>query len=81
MPTPQLCCKSAVLRDKIRTAVEKYFERCRFDNKYHLGLGDIRLTIGMQEEILEIIADCDTLDANTNTTWRESVVVTVEASG
>jgi len=28
----------------------------RFDDKLHLGLGDIRMTIGMQEEVLRMIA-------------------------
>ena len=36
--------------------IKKYFENCRFDDKLHLGLGDIRMTIGMQEEVLKIIA-------------------------
>lgn len=43
------------LSDLLAT-VEKYFEDCRFNSKLHLGLGDIRMTIGMQEEVLKMIA-------------------------
>ena len=32
--------------------LKEYFSKLRHDKKFHLGLGDIRLTIGMQEEIL-----------------------------
>jgi hypothetical protein len=32
-----------------------YFESCRFDEAYHLGLGDIRLTIADQEYIINVI--------------------------
>lgn len=28
------------------------FEKMRFDPKHHLGMGDIRLTVGQQEEVL-----------------------------
>ena len=31
---------------------EEWFRRLRFDDDHHLELGDIRLTIGQQEEIL-----------------------------
>ena len=33
-----------------------YFKELRFNKNHHLGLGDIRLTIGQQEEILQIIS-------------------------
>jgi hypothetical protein len=33
----------------------KYFETLRFNPKHHLGLGDIRLTIAQQDEIVEIV--------------------------
>jgi len=36
--------------------VKAYFMQLRFDDKYHLGLGDIRLTIGMQEEVIALTA-------------------------
>ena len=42
--------------DNLLAKVERYFENCRFDDKLHLGLGDIRMTIGMQEEVLRMIA-------------------------
>ena len=32
--------------------LDEYFKSLRFDKNHHLGLGDIRLTIGQQEEIL-----------------------------
>ncbi len=35
--------------------IRKYFEQLRFDKDHHLGMGDIRLTIGMQEEICELV--------------------------
>jgi len=34
--------------------IEEYFYKLRFDENFHLGLGDIRLTIAMQEEIIAI---------------------------
>ena len=38
--------------------MEKYFRNLRFDEKFHLGGGDVRLSIGMQEEL---IAEYDSL--------------------
>jgi len=35
--------------------IRKCFEQLRFDKNHHLGMGDIRLTIGMQEEICELV--------------------------
>lgn len=35
----------------------KSFRELRLDNNYHLGLGDIRLTIAMQDEIEREIED------------------------
>ena len=35
--------------------LEKYFLELRFNDKHHLGLGDIRITLGQQDEILEIL--------------------------
>lgn len=32
--------------------IEDYFCKLRFDADHHLGLGDIRLTIAMQEELI-----------------------------
>jgi hypothetical protein len=42
-----------VLAVKSDWDLRKYFEQLRFDKNHHLGLGDIRLTIGQQEEICE----------------------------
>ena len=36
-------------------SVRSYFEKLRHDNNHHLGLGDIRLTIGQQEEIIDFV--------------------------
>ena len=35
--------------------LRKCFEQLRFDKNHHLGLGDIRLTLGQQEEICELV--------------------------
>ena len=40
-----------------RKKVEEYFKKLRFDKKAHLGLGDIVLTIGQQEEIINLIPE------------------------
>ena len=34
---------------------DRYFEKMRSDPKHHLGLGDIRLTLAEQEEIVDAI--------------------------
>jgi hypothetical protein len=39
------------------TINEEWFKKLRFDDNHHLGLGDIRLTIGQQEEILAALAE------------------------
>ena len=39
------------MRDKIK----EYFKELRFSKKNHLGLGDIRMTIGDQEYLLSLI--------------------------
>lgn len=36
-------------------SLSKYFEQLRFDKNHHLGMGDIRLTIGQQEEICALL--------------------------
>ena len=35
--------------------LEKYFNKLRFDNNHHEGLGDIRITVAQQEEILNMV--------------------------
>lgn len=59
------CCfdsipESSELVDFVRLVIKEYdraiayqIQEYRFDEQVHLGLGDVRLTIGMQEEILE----------------------------
>lgn len=37
--------------------IRDYFEKLRLDPDHHLGMGDIRLTMGQQEEILEMLED------------------------
>lgn len=32
--------------------ITEYFEKLRLDENHHLGLGDIRLTMSQQEEII-----------------------------
>ena len=41
--------------------MKEYFRKLRFDKNHHLGLGDVRLTIGMQEEL--IAKNAELLDA------------------
>lgn len=35
--------------------LSEYFRKLRFDKDHHLGMGDIRLTLGQQEEIVEAL--------------------------
>jgi hypothetical protein len=37
--------------------INDYFEQLRHDENHHLGLGDIRLTVGMQEDIIEQLSN------------------------
>jgi hypothetical protein len=37
--------------------LERYFKNLRFHKDHHLGSGDIRLTIGQQEEIIKDIIE------------------------
>jgi len=34
--------------------LDDYFEKLRFDKRFHLGLGDIRLTLSMQDDLVNI---------------------------
>ena len=43
------------MHKKPKPGTEEWFRNLRFDQKTHLGLGDVRLTIGMQEEISQYI--------------------------
>ncbi len=36
--------------------LQEYFLKLRFDKSSHIGLGDIRLTLGQQDEILDAFA-------------------------
>ena len=35
--------------------LKDYFEKLRFDKDHHQGLGDIRLTLAQQEEIIQMV--------------------------
>lgn len=35
--------------------IEECFKQLRHDPKFHLGLGDIRITMEMQEEIVKLV--------------------------
>lgn len=50
-------CPMRKVEETVKTQwdIRKCFEQLRFDKDYHLGLGDIRLTIGQQEEICELV--------------------------
>lgn len=37
--------------------LEAFFAKLRFDPAHHLGLGDIRLTLGQQEELVRLLGD------------------------
>jgi hypothetical protein len=37
--------------------ISKFFKKLRFDKDHHLGAGDIRLTLGQQEEIEAMYRD------------------------
>ena len=39
----------------VRNKIEKLFKELRMDTNYHLGLGDIRLTVAQQDRILKLI--------------------------
>lgn len=52
------------LRDFVRMIINEYdqvindqMREYRFDERLHLGLGDIRFTIGMQDDILEKVKE------------------------
>ncbi len=39
--------------------VDEYFRKLRFSSSHHQGLGDIRLTMGQQDEIVELLREHD----------------------
>ena len=48
-------CRSMIKEVKTEWDMRKCFEELRCDKDHHLGMGDIRLTIGMQEEICDLV--------------------------
>jgi hypothetical protein len=49
--------KRKATKDKIIEMLKVYFMDNRFDKNHHLGLGDIRLTKGQQEDIISKIEE------------------------
>ena len=47
--------ENKTLTGSAKEQVKLLFSELRFNEKTHLGLGDIRLTIGVQERIIKII--------------------------
>ena len=44
---------------KLSERIRKRWNGLRFNQDYHLGLGDIRLTIGMQDELLDEVTQLE----------------------
>lgn len=44
-----------VKRIKSDWDLKRCFRELRFDDKHHLGLGDIRLTVSQQDEICDLV--------------------------
>ena len=60
---------------KLSERIRKRWNGLRFNQDYHLGLGDIRLTIGMQDELLDEVTQ---LEAE-NERLREAIEAWVDA--
>jgi len=43
--------------------LKSYFKLLRFSPAFHVGSGDIRLTIGMQEQVVDMIQDALSCEA------------------
>jgi hypothetical protein len=37
------------------TELEQFFLKLRFDKAHHLGLGDVRLSLGQQDELIAVL--------------------------
>lgn len=46
----------------MKAEIESIFKNLRHDKNHHLGLGDIRLTIAQQEEIIKLFRSPNGLD-------------------
>ena len=46
--------------------LKQYFQYLRQSKEWHLGLGDIKLTIGQQDQIVEIVSSILESDENRN---------------
>lgn len=53
--TKETSKENTTLTGSAKEQVKLLFSELRFDNNTHLGLGDIRLSIGVQERIIKII--------------------------
>ena len=49
-----LFCPGPIVKVSKRTDLWEYFAKLRHDPKHHLGLGDIRLTMAQQQEVLDL---------------------------
>lgn len=49
--------KQVASNDLLYAKLVEYFRLQRFSDTNHIGLGDIRLTIGQQEHILKMVAE------------------------
>ena len=43
------------MENKLTDKIAKYFHDLRFDDNHHLGVGDIRITLAQQVEIIDMI--------------------------
>lgn len=55
------------------TDINKYFHDMRFDESKHLGLGDVRITIAEQEELISLIKERDAKIAELQSHWAKLV--------
>lgn len=49
------------VRDYLANEVAAYFERLRFSNESHIGLGNIRMTVEQQDEIIMFLTNAISL--------------------
>jgi len=52
--------------ETIADTIEKCFKNRRMNRNTHLGLGDIRLSIGVQEEIIDLIRDLEGVSSDSS---------------
>lgn len=47
------------MKTKAADILRKFFHDLRFDKDHHLGIGDVRVTFGQQEDIVSKLEACD----------------------